>query len=107
LRTMLGGARYPEMADMEDGKIGDLVLQELRQILGLKSDPEFVRIYRWQKAIPQYTLGHGRILERLANAVARHPGLHITGNAYRGIGINDCVENAYRLAEEITRSKTG
>lgn len=104
LRTMVGGARYPEMSDMEDSQLIDLVSQELRQIIGVKSDPEFIRIYRWQKAIPQYTLGHGRILDRLNSAVANHPGLYVTGNAYRGIGINDCVENAYRLAEKIIQS---
>jgi oxygen-dependent protoporphyrinogen oxidase len=33
--------------------------------------------------------------------VSRFHGLYITGNAYRGIGVNDCVENSYKLAEKI------
>jgi oxygen-dependent protoporphyrinogen oxidase len=100
LRTMIGGAKFPEMADLDDNKIMDIVFDELKPILGLK-DPEMVRIYRWEKAIPQYLLGHIKKLEAIDDRLKSHPGLYLTGNAYRGIGINDCVENSHKLADEI------
>ncbi|UCD35145.1 MAG: protoporphyrinogen oxidase [Nitrospiraceae bacterium] len=101
LRTMTGGAKMPEMSDYGDEKIVSTVLDELRSIMGLKTDPEMVKVYRWHRAIPQYLLGHGTILERIDKRLQRHPGLYLTGNAYRGIGINDCVMNSYDLAEKI------
>ena len=101
LRTMAGGALHPEIADYDDNRLLDMVLGELKSILGLKSDPEMVRIYRWDRAIPQYGLGHRKILRTVDEAMKRHPGLYITGNAYRGIGINDCVENSFLLAQRI------
>jgi oxygen-dependent protoporphyrinogen oxidase len=104
LRTMVGGAKFPEMAEQEDSKIIEIVYDELKQILGLSSEPEMARIYRWQKAIPQYLLGHTSVLNSIDEKLAQYPGLYLTGNSYRGIGINDCVENSYRLAEEIIKS---
>jgi oxygen-dependent protoporphyrinogen oxidase len=101
LRTMTGGAKAPEMAELDDNKIADTVFAELRPIMGLKSEPEMTRIYRWHKAIPQYVLGHGTILTNIDEKLNDYPGLYLTGNSYRGIGINDCVENAYRLADKI------
>ncbi len=101
LRTMIGGARSPEMAAFEDDKLVDIVFKELKPVLGLKSDPELVKIYRWDRAIPQYVLGHSNILGIIDKRLERYPGLYLTGNSYRGIGINDCIENSYRIADEI------
>jgi len=101
LRAMIGGAKNPEVEAMDDSKLTNVVFDELNSILGLKSDPEMVRVYRWNQAIPQYLLGHSELLHTIDEKLKKYPGLYFTGNAYRGIGINDCIENGYRLAEDI------
>ena len=101
LRTMIGGAQFPEMADLKTDQLQDIVLDELNSILGLRGDPQMVRIYRWPRAIPQYLLGHQARLQAISNRLKAHPGLFLTGNAYHGIGMNDCITNAYQLAEQI------
>jgi oxygen-dependent protoporphyrinogen oxidase len=101
LRTMVGGAKFPELGELDDDRLVNLVFDELKPILDLQADPDMVRVYRWDRAIPQYLLGHTRILEALDERLKNHHGLYLTGNAYRGIGINDCIENGYKLAEEI------
>ena len=106
LRTMIGGARSPEMAAFDNNKLINAVFDELKPIVGLKSDPEMVRIYRWDRAIPQYVLGHTKILGTIHDRLGNYPGLYLTGNSYRGIGINDCIENAYMLANEILGKST-
>lgn len=106
LRTMVGGAQYPEMAMLDDRKIIDTVFGELSNILGLKNEPEIVRIYRWEKAIPQYLLGHSKLLDGISDRLRQYPGLYLTGNAYRGIGINDCVQQSETLASEISDTFT-
>ena len=80
-----------------------MLFRSLKSIVGLKTEPEMVSVYRWDRAIPQYILGHSRILNAIDERLGHYPGLYLTGNAYRGIGINDCVENSYRLAEEIMK----
>ncbi|MBI5739116.1 MAG: protoporphyrinogen oxidase [Nitrospirae bacterium] len=101
LRTMVGGAKAPDMAMLADNRIISAVFDELKPILTLKSDPDMVKIYRWDKAIPQYVLGHADKLKLLDDKLRAWPGLYLTGNSYRGIGMNDCVESGYRLADEI------
>jgi oxygen-dependent protoporphyrinogen oxidase len=76
----------------------------LKSITGSFSDPEFLKIHRHQRAIPQYVVGHAARLERLAEAVKPFPGLVLSGNAYRGVSLNDCVVNAGRAAKEALKT---
>ena len=101
LRTMVGGARASEIALQEDEKILSNVMGELQAIMGISAEPDFVRIYKHEKAIPQYNVGHQRILEELYSIVSQCRGLYLTGNAYRGISLNDCIENSYKWSEKI------
>ncbi len=94
LRSMTGGAKHPEIADMDDDKVMNMVLDELKPVMGLKTDPEMANIYRWDRAIPQYLLGHSFKLDLIYKKLKNHAGLYLTGNAYNGIGINDCVANS-------------
>lgn len=96
LRTMIGGATDPGAVGERDETLLDTVRQELFPILDIKADPVMHRVYRWEKAIPQYTFGHQERLRAVEAAEERHPGLHFAGNAYRGVGLNDCVVSALR-----------
>ncbi|MDH4027989.1 MAG: protoporphyrinogen oxidase [Nitrospirota bacterium] len=101
MRTMVGGAKHPDMAALDDYKLIEIVYDELKPILGFRAEPDMAMVYRWHKAIPQYLYGHSRILHELDERLEKYPNLYLAGNAYRGISINDCVENGYRLAGEI------
>ncbi len=101
LRTMLGGAKNPQMADLDDDRISDIVFDELKPLLGLKKDPDMLRVFRWEKAIPQYIPGHIDKLNIIDKHLKKYPGLYLTGNSYRGIGINDCVMSGYKVVDEI------
>jgi len=101
LRTMIGGARASELAMEDEETVTGIVLDELREIMGIDTAPDFIRVYRHEKAIPQYNVGHSARLKEIDTAVSGHQGLYLTGNAYRGIGVNDCIENSYKLAREL------
>jgi oxygen-dependent protoporphyrinogen oxidase len=68
--------------------------------MGIDAAPEFIRVFRHPLAIPQYTVGHGDRLHKLEESLKAHPGLILTGNSYRGIGLNDCVAAAELAADE-------
>ena len=104
LRSMVGGARAERLAMLDDEKLIGTVRDELAAILGLMAEPDFVKVFRWEKAIPQYLLGHYRKLETLDAASAKHKNFYLTGNAYRGVAVNDCIANSYNLAEVIVKS---
>jgi len=100
LRTMVGGSRAPRQAQLPDEQLADTVRAELKTILGVDAEPEFLKIYRHERAIPQYHVGHAERLRKIEKALERFPGLVLTGNAFHGVSLNDCVENAWRTAEK-------
>lgn len=100
-RSMLGGAGDPGVLELSDDQLWQTLFRELGPLIGLKRDPVFMRIYRWQQGIPQYTLGHIERRARLEALVRQRPGMYLTGNAFNGVGLNDCVKMAYGVADQI------
>jgi oxygen-dependent protoporphyrinogen oxidase len=107
LRVLLGGARDGAVLDLADDRLVRLVLSELDRTMGLRGSPDMIRIIRWPLGIPQYTLGHGDRLARIAREVERSPGLYLVGNGYRGIALNDCVVASQAAADAILSACAG
>ncbi|WP_455209292.1 protoporphyrinogen oxidase [Kaarinaea lacus] len=102
LRTMVGGARAADYAVEDQDALADMVRSELASIMGIDATPDFVKTYRHGKSIPQYSLGHAKRLKAINQYLQKHPNLILTGNAYKGVALNDCVANAYRIADSLT-----
>lgn len=100
LRSMMGGACFPQYVTLSDEEVQTRVMADLKLIMGIDVTPSFVQIFRHPNAIPQYTLGHGARLNALDENLTAHPGLILTGNSFKGIGINDCVAAAERAADQ-------
>jgi oxygen-dependent protoporphyrinogen oxidase len=100
---MLGGAGDPEAVRLSDDQLWETVRRELGPIIGIRGEPVFRRTYRWEKGIPQYTIGHRERRARIERLAAGYPGLHMIGNAFYGVGLNDCVKMAHRIADAIAR----
>jgi len=100
-RTMVGGDGDPESIKLTDGDLTSAVHGDLDAIIGLEGSAETVRIYRWAKGIPQFKIGHSATMATIEEQLRRLGCLHLTGNAYYGIGLNDCVKQSYRVVENI------
>ena len=82
---------------MNDEELEAIVREELHQLMGIKAEPLFNRIYRWPQANPQYDVNH---LQRVAAIEAElPPGIFVSGSPYRGIGIPDCVHQGQLVSE--------
>ena len=68
--------------------------------MGIVAPPVLHRIFRWPKAMPQYTLGHLERLAAIEQHLAAHRGLFLAGNAYRGIGLPDCIASGEAAADK-------
>lgn len=101
LNVMIGGGRDAQAYQLSDDELLAIVKKETSQVHGIEGEPVLTRIFRHQHAIPTYTLGHGERLKQIDENLGHHPGLFITGNAYRGISINDCARNAWPIAEKV------
>ncbi len=99
LRCFLGGSRDPDVLGLSDDEVLALVRRELSEILNLRAEPDFVRIYRWSRAMAQYTVGHEERLSAIRTELDRTPGISLAGNAYSGIGISDCIRTGREAAQ--------
>jgi oxygen-dependent protoporphyrinogen oxidase len=78
-----------------------LAQEELKLTLEVTAVPLLSRVFLWDKAMPQYNLGHPELLQRIDGALEKHPGLALAGNGYRGIGIPDCIHSGELAVEKI------
>lgn len=91
LRVIAGGTLDPDFVALDDAAALAAALEDLRQPMQLRGEPVFVRHVHWDQAIPQAEVGHEDRIARLDKALELLPGLHVAGNAFRGISVNDCV----------------
>ncbi len=101
LRAFVGGATHHELLAFDDEGLARVVLDELRDVLGLRGQPLFASVRRFPRAMPQYHIGHLDRVGRIEQLVSGYPGLSLTGNGYRGLGIPDCVHQAEDAAERM------
>ena len=104
LRCFLGGAKDAAVLEFDDREIISLVRRELQEITGLSAEPQFVRIYRWPAAMPQYVVGHADRMAFIQDRLKQWPGLYAAGNAYSGIGISDCIRTGRAAAAAACRA---
>ena len=100
MRIMLGGSLEPELVGLDEAAVEAIVLKALAQSMGIKAQPSMKAHFAWERGIPQYQVGHLHRVEQI-EAAAGQLGLHLLGNAYRGIGLNDCVREATALAAKL------
>ena len=100
-RALCGGVHRAEQVEWDDDRLARAVHEEIRFAMGVTGKPMFRRIVRWRAAIPQYVLGHLDRVARIDALVAQHPGLFLTGNAYRGVAMADCVEQGGLVAARV------
>lgn len=101
LRAFVGGALQEARALEDDEAMIANVRAELGALLGIRDEPLLTRIHRYPRAMPQYRVGHLGRVARIEEAAAALPGLHLCGNAYRGVGIPDCVASGEAAAEAV------
>lgn len=103
LRAFVGGALAPSDAESDDGTILNNVRQELSDLLGVTAEPLLYRIHRHARAMPQYHVGHRERVARIDGALDQLPALTLAGNAYRGVGIADCIHSGESAAEALLK----
>jgi len=101
LRAFVGGAKNESALRLSDDEMVTTSRKELRDIMGIDAEPVLTRVYRWEKSMPQYTLGHLERVAQIEEMVSHHPGLFLTGCAYRGVGISDCIHEGELVAERV------
>jgi len=100
-RTMMGGAKNEEIVKESKESLARIARKELAPILGLKGEPDYQKVIIWERAIPQYVIGHRKRLERINRRLKEIGNIHLAGNAFTGIGLNDTIKRSYNIVESI------
>ena len=102
LRTMLGGDGDYQSINLSDDELISRTADDLGEILGVRGEADTTKVYRWSRGIPQFRIGHAVILERIEQEIKAIGNIYVTGNAYYGIGLNDCVVQSKKVVEQIS-----
>ncbi len=101
IRCYLGGRGRGQVMELDDDLLVQHSLEALRDMVGIDSKPIHAEVYRWKQGMPQYTLGHLDRVSRIRQKIASYPGLYVTGAAYQGIGIPDCIRDGQQTAQKL------
>lgn len=107
LRVAVGRHGDTRWEGMSDAELVERVHAELVESMAVQDAPEEVVVRRWPESMPQYTVGHEHRLVTLARVLHDLPGIHVTGAAYRGVGISGCVIQAAGVADAVTAQLDG
>jgi oxygen-dependent protoporphyrinogen oxidase len=101
LTAFVGGVRNPDLANADLSTLTARVLDDLRLLLGVRSEPTFRAFHLWPKAIPQYALSYGRFKEIMDDAERRNPGFALAGSYREGVAVGVVIGSAEQAADRI------
>lgn len=103
LSNFIGGAHHPEIMGWPPAKIEQLVLQNLQTVFNTPApiQPAYSQMLIYDKAIPQYSLGHLSRIQTIEAELQKNPHLHLCGNYLHGIALNECVKSGLAAANAI------
>ena len=96
MTIFVGGARDPEAPSLSDSELTSIAVRDVNATLGVRKDPQIVRVTRYLTALPQYDMGHEARMKTLAEAEQGWPGLVFLGNYRGGVSVGDVVKNALK-----------
>jgi len=93
--------------ELTDDELVARACEELERATGVVATPELSRVYRWDRAIPQYNLGHLDRVSLLRACERQIPGIYFAGAAFDGVGIPDCIGSAREAVGKISHNLGG
>jgi oxygen-dependent protoporphyrinogen oxidase len=101
LRCFLGRTgRHPAL-DLADDDLAAWAHAETERIIRVRAAPLAHHVARWEQGLPQYDVGHLQLVGLIESALRSLPRLVVTGAAYRGTGVTDCVRWASEAARAV------
>lgn len=101
IRVFVGGHRGQHLVSYDDRELIALARRELATLIGVSAEPEWTRVNRYTRAMPQYHLGHLARVARIEALAQKHVRFALAGNAFRGVGIPDAVRSGEQAAARV------
>jgi oxygen-dependent protoporphyrinogen oxidase len=101
LTSFVGGATDERLMTQEEKEIAEEAEREVGRVLKISGAPVTRLVKRWERALPQYNVGHSQIVSGLGKELERFPGLFLTGNYLGGASVGSCVEQAEKTTKSV------
>jgi oxygen-dependent protoporphyrinogen oxidase len=101
ITSFIGGATDPKVVEHSEDEVASIVQAENAHILGITGSPIATAVWKYPKALPQYNLGHGHIVEALRDGERANSGMFFCGNYLEGPALGKCVETGNQTARAI------
>lgn len=101
LTAICVGDRNREYFSRTDEELNALVLAQLKKMLDIDGTPETIAGTRSEKAIPQYYIGHEKIVAAVADFEKQNEGIYLAGNTCHGISVADCIKTSIETVERL------
>ncbi|ANQ48539.1 protoporphyrinogen oxidase [Flammeovirga sp. MY04] len=99
ITSFVGGMQNPEKTNLSEDELKEGVAHELNSTLNIEGQPIYQKVFKWEKAIPQYSYDIVELWEEMnKNEI---DGLHFTTNWKGGIAVPECIDQAIALSENI------
>jgi oxygen-dependent protoporphyrinogen oxidase len=99
-RVMLGGMHHPKIINLNKHELIQLAKDNLKKNIQIKGEPKASVAHLIGKAIPQYDKDLVLTNEWIRQNISELP-IGFVANWHKGVSLNDCIENAYRLTENL------
>ena len=102
-RFYIGGDTNSEIINKNEDRIINQVTTDIQKTMNLSSatKPIFYQFHLDPHAIPQYYVGHQKLIHDIENNLRNYSGLFVTGNYLNGVSLNDCVEQSNRSCWQV------
>ena len=104
LLNFIGGTLDPALAKLSEPEIIQAVHQDLKKTIlrpETKAEPKVIAVHVWDKAIPQYEIGHFQRLATIETELQKSQGLYISANFIGGVALGDCIKRSLQDANKI------
>jgi protoporphyrinogen/coproporphyrinogen III oxidase len=101
ITTFAGRGACSRLFTSSDEECARIIESENARVLEINGPSIDRVVWRNPRALPQYNVGHARRVAQIADALRDLPNLHIAGNYLTGRSIGDCVQIAFRVADDL------
>ena len=101
LTNYIGGMRHPELASLPQEELREIILRDIKKLLGVSGEPLFEKLFYWEHAIPQYNIGYGDIIAAADEVERSFSNIALIGAWRGGVGAGTCIENGVKAADRL------
>ncbi len=101
--SFLGGATDPRLCQEAPERIADIAHTELSKVLKISGPAVVTNVWRSERALPQYNLGHQQVVAALNQLCSKIPGLFLAGNYLSGPALGSCIAQSNKTAGDVAQ----